>query len=111
MLKSFKKFLFDKFVRKWTKHTTEIGKCIAIVFDGNWKTARAKCCFDGVDYNSCVLGPIPIGCTQTPMRKSYYCEDHQSHQLMFAVGDEFKIVKPNDIRPTILGMYILIIYL
>ena len=105
MLKEFKSKLFSAFTNKWTQHQHNVPHCnSAVVFDGNWKTARAKCCFDCVDYPSKVLGNIPIGCTQTPNRRSFYCEQHKSHSLSFTVGDTIKMIKPNDIKHKALCM-------
>ena len=78
----------------------------AVVFDGHWKTARSKCCSDCKDCPSVVLGPIPIGCTFTPCRGSFYCEKHKIYQMTFDVDGKTKTINPNDIKAKSLGKYL-----
>lgn len=74
--------LFPHFVSKWTgaahKNACKHKHCSkAIVFDGNWKTARMKCADSQLHIKSDELDLIQIGCVNTPERGSYYCENHK----------------------------------
>ena len=107
VLKDLEPNLFNDFLRKWTTLRQEQPNTdTAVVFDGNWKMARSKFCFDCIDYPGVVLEPIPIGCTFTPCRESFYCEKHKSYQMTFDVDGKTKAMKPSDIKAKSLDKYL-----
>jgi len=65
------------FTNKWSKHTCKEKKCCnAIAIDGNHKIHRRVCCFDELDLIIPEATPIQIGCVNTPLLGSFYCERH-----------------------------------
>jgi hypothetical protein len=90
---------FANFSKKWSGHKHDDINCNkTITIDGNWKLYRAKCCFEGVAFNTEEFGPIFIGCPETPAVKSYYCDKHSSQSLALRIGNNIKQFRPNKIQ-------------
>jgi hypothetical protein len=116
ILDSVKPTLANLFTQKWSSeqnhprsHSEDCSKTITI--DGCWKCTRTKCCYDDVFYKTVEFGDIPVGCTETPLRGSYYCDKHSSHELKFNVDGQVKRVKPKDIKPTKISKFTFILYI
>jgi len=66
------------FTNKWSQHVcldnSNCSKAIAI--DGNHKIHRLVCRFDENELIIPETSPIKIGCIQTPLFGSYYCQSH-----------------------------------
>jgi hypothetical protein len=93
-------------VKRWSAHE-HIGNPLCkktITFDGLWKISRTKCCYDVPVNKTTEFGDIPIGCTQTPERLSYFCTEHKKHELNFKVGDRVMPTRPKLIKLAILGL-------
>ena len=61
-----------------------------LVLDGNWKCNRIKCAYEKGSVESSELGQINIGCVKSPVRNSYFCEDHQKHNKVLTFKGEDK---------------------
>ena len=54
----------------------------AIIFDGHSKGARLVCeCGEGEIIECEEIKPIDIGCFRTPVRGSYFCNEHVGNQV------------------------------
>lgn len=93
--------LFGNFVKKWSCHTHKDEHCNkTITLDGNWKISRLKCSYDNVIFSSAEFGEMPLGCVHTPDRKSYYCAQHKSENLVFFNGEKYLSIQPKNIQWT-----------
>lgn len=68
-----------------------------ITFDGLWKVNRSKCCYDKL-YMQTDFGDVEIGCTDTPVRGSYFCRIHRACDLGFNVENKILFFKPHEIK-------------
>ena len=95
--------ILEIFVKDWSNHNHKKNckNCSqTMVYDGNWKLSRLKCCFDHVYTETCEFGRIQLGCLATPMRGSYFCKNHQGSKLRFEVDNEVINVDPATITHT-----------
>ena len=99
-----KSTLSQNFTKKWSDHKHDVKYCNkTITIDGNWKTSRAKCCYDAVYFKSDEFDDIQLGCEQTPARSSYNCKKHADFELAFNVQQNIKHYKPNEIKLSRIG--------
>ncbi len=95
VLKVIKPSIFALFIHKWSKHKHNANDCwICLIVDGNWKLCRSKCLFGGNFIETEDFGFIDTGCTQTPMRNSYYCAEHQKYEMQFKFEDNYITINP-----------------
>ncbi len=107
VLDKLKPTLLPTFIKKWSqhKHLNDNPLCnFTLTMDGDWKLGRPKCLHGDVYYNSEELGPIKIGCRNTPERLSYYCKEHSHYEAKFQVNDEVIAVNPSLIKLQKLSM-------
>jgi hypothetical protein len=94
--------LFKVFTSKWSQHqhNNDVSNCtLTLTYDGNWKLDRSKCCYENKWINCNEFGDIQTGCLNTPMKKSYFCHEHQNKQLCFQLDNEFVYMDPAEIKP------------
>lgn len=77
--------LLTGFVYLWTNHKTIIGPCDdncsrCVVIDGHQKCRRRVCRAKEVHVDTNEFDALKIGCWRTPIRKSYFCSEHQPNQ-------------------------------
>lgn len=103
-IKEIKPKLVPLFIKKWSKHPDHVVKgkqckCnFTLTADGNWKLNREKCIYFNpfkYDIQSPDFGPIQTGCRNTPNRGSYYCKEHQHHEMKFLVNGKWMSWNPN----------------
>ena len=87
--------LLGNFVSKWSKHTHSDEKknlnCSKLInIDGNFKCNRIKCVFSGIEIEFKEYKNIEIGCNKTPMRGSYFCQNHLNCEQRFAFSADDK---------------------
>ena len=76
-----------------------------MVVDGNYKVARAKCCYDEVYVQTKEFDAIRIGCPNIPERLSYYCLGHKDKELVFLFKEGYRHFKPQAIKISHLGRH------
>ncbi|RNA24790.1 hypothetical protein BpHYR1_001525, partial [Brachionus plicatilis] len=81
-------FLFRYFIQKWNGpfhrfFCLNIDCSKTFTIDGNQKTGRLKCFYEKTCYNSVEFGLIQIGCPNTPLKNSYFCEKHAEEDPKF----------------------------
>ncbi|CAF1002029.1 unnamed protein product [Brachionus calyciflorus] len=106
-LQYFRKFLFEKFTKKWSLHShLDLNKslnCSKLVdIDGNYKCNRLKCMYSNIFIISEEFSPIRIGCVKTPERGSYFCKDHInfSDLLFFNIDNKSISYNASQIKPS-----------
>ena len=68
--------------------------------DGLWKINRLKCAYDNLFVNTQEINPIQTGCINTPMRNSYFCQEHMivEPSLNFYINDKLTPIRLSSIK-------------
>ncbi|CAF0844130.1 unnamed protein product [Brachionus calyciflorus] len=98
--------VFTLFSKKWSgpchrDRCLDQNCCKVIGIDGNYKINRLKCMYSFVELHCDEIDNIQIGCPNTPLKGSYYCEEHSTidQKVLFKYGDKYIKCNLSQVQP------------